>query len=250
MKKLLLLILASAILLAVGCENAAQTTTSQETTTAETTATETTPTTTEQTTTAGMTTTLPDGLYWDFTNPEAVESMQESLRQEAIESINAIPKEEKVQIILPKMSWMASPVCDELNENIDPKNIVVEMAQDTYHITDSAFIVNVTNNSDYDITLFGSKPMIESYQPYVFGGYHFGNDANAGWIRIPYIYHYGMQVPKRTTLAPGETVSLYFHNDELNYLYDEFDMKLTVGKTRLAVFMSGGPRYAEFEVIE
>ena len=108
MKKLLLLILASAILLAVGCENAAQTTTSQETTTAETTATETTPTTTEQTTTAEMTTTLPDGLYWDFTNPEAVESMQESLRQEAIESINAIPREEKMQFTIPKMSWTSA----------------------------------------------------------------------------------------------------------------------------------------------
>ncbi len=245
MKKLLLLILVSAILLAASCENNAETTTSQETTTAETT-----PTTTEQTTTSETTSALPDGLYWDLTDPEAVESMQESLRQEAIESINAIPREEKVQFTVPKMSWMASPVCDELNENIDPKDIVVEMAQYTYHITDNTFIVNVTNNSDYDINLFGSKPMIESYTPYVFGGYYFGNDATAGWVRIPYNYHYDSQVPERTTLAPGETVSLYFHNDELKYLYDEYDIKLTVGKKRLVVFMSGGPRYAEFEVIE
>lgn len=94
MKKLLLLILASCVLLAVGCENAAQTTTSQETTTAETTATE--------QTTAASTTTYP--------------------------SMEPFPK---IENWTPDTNqpWNFTPVCQ--HKNCD-SHVTVTMANDTF----------------------------------------------------------------------------------------------------------------------
>lgn len=148
----------------------------------------------------------------------------------------------------PKNIYLYHFDCEPLDENVDPEKIKITLQKEIYSTQDTYFRVQVFNESSGDIELH-TAIFLEKYESN--GTDYYGDDYYPGWVRIPFdSSHYARHSPPKIQLSPGNHWNLRFctkHGDTNCLLESE---ALDPGKYRFAIYMSGGPRYVEFEITE
>ena len=138
--------------------------------------------------------------------------------------------------------------CEPLHENIDPEQIKITLQKDRYSTQDTSFRVHIFNKSSEDIEIH-TVIFLEKYMGN--GTDYYGNDYYPGWMRIPFDpSSYSRFSPPKIPLSGGNDTHLTFYSriDDTNCLLES--ESLEPGKYRFVIYMSGGPRYVEFEITE